>query len=209
LAYLVLAAGGTQRGTAEETSWEVEADLFSLNVLSQVGLAKAALPALRAGRGRIVVIASAAGKLASPGQAAYAASKHALLGFFASLRTELAQDAVGVTLVCPGPVATGAPGQPRVTFGATLAASSLGGAAPGASTAADAAARLAVPRCAALTLDAAGHGVREAWLGRHPVLALLFVAQFAPSLAAGLLDKVGPKRVRAMREGASMYALRP
>lgn len=209
LSYLVLAAGGTQRSTAEETSGEVETDLFRLNVLSQVGLAKAALPSLRQGGGRIVVLASAAGKLASPGQAAYAASKHAVVGYFASLRTELAKEAVGVTLVCPGPVATGAPGQPRVTFGATLAASSLGGSAPGASTAPDASARLGVTRCAALTLDAAGHGVREAWLGRHPVLALLLVAQYAPSLAAGLLDKVGPKRVRAMREGGSMYALRP
>jgi dehydrogenase/reductase SDR family protein 7 len=211
LSYLFLLAGGTQRSAAEETSGEVEADMFALNCLSLMALTKAALPALQAAtRSRIVVLSSAAGKLASPGQAGYAGSKHALNGFFGSLRAELASTSVRVTLVCPGPVATGAPGQPRVTFGATLGASTLGGS--DAVSAAGAAgtketARLPVSRAAALTVAAAAHGVREAWLAKHPVLLLLFLTQYAPLLGAAIVDKVGPKRVRAARQGGDMYAL--
>ena len=218
VAYMFLAAGGTQRAAAEDTSAEVDAELFALNTLSLMSLAKAALPALRAGPapGRLVVFSSAAGKLASPGQAGYAASKHALNGFFASLRAEMAQRRVRVTLLCPGPVATGAPGQARLSFGASLAASQLDAAAANAATPAlspaeaarDARARLAVPRAVELALAASAHGVPEAWLARHPVLALLYVAQYAPTLAAAVLDRVGPKRVAAARAGGSMYSQR-
>lgn len=218
VAFLFLAAGGTQRAAAEETSADVDAELLSLNTLSLLSLAKAALPCLRCGPapGRVVVFSSAAGKLGSPGQAGYAASKHALNGFFSSLRAELAQRNVRVTLLCPGPCATGAPGQARLTFGASLAASQLDAASANAAqpalTAAeatrDARARMAVPRCVRLALAAAAHGVGEAWLARHPVLALLYVNQYAPTLAALALDRVGPKRVEAARLGGSMYSQR-
>jgi dehydrogenase/reductase SDR family protein 7 len=224
VSYLFLAAGGTQRAAAEDTSPEVDADMFALNVTALLSLTKAALPALASaaaecGEARIVVLSSAASRLPSPGQAGYAGTKHALNGFFGSLRAELAAKRVGVTLVCPGPVATGAPGQPRVTFGATLAASQLSAAAPppqdaaaaaaaAAAAKADAKTRLPVPRCAELVVSAAGHGVREAWLGRHPILALLYISQYAPALGAAIIDKVGPKRVAAARDGSSMYTQR-
>jgi hypothetical protein len=132
-----------------------------------------------------------------------------------ALRAELAGRHCHVTTVCPGPVASGAPGQPRVTFGATLAGSHLGAAgttqtspADGTADPGDAKARLPLQRCAALTLAAAGHGVREAWLARHPVLLLLYITQMAPSLGAAIIDKVGPKRVAAARSGGNMYAAR-
>ncbi len=218
VAYLFLAAGGTQRAAAEDTGADVDAELFALNTLSLMSLAKAALPALRSGEapGRLVVFSSAAGKLASPGQAGYAASKHALNGFFASLRAEMAARRVRVTLLCPGPAATGAPGQARLTFGASLATSQLDAAAANAAAPAlspaeaarDAKARLPVPRAVDLALAAAAHGVSEAWMARHPVLALLYVAQYAPTLAAKVLDRVGPKRVEAARAGGSMYSQR-
>jgi short-subunit dehydrogenase len=53
-----------------------------------------------------VVISSLAGKLPVPGRAAYAASKHALHGFFDALRGELYQYGIAVTIVCPGFVHT-------------------------------------------------------------------------------------------------------
>ena len=233
LAYCFLLAGGTQRAAAEDTQPAVDARLMQLNALSLMALAKAALPAMRlAPRSRVVVVSSAAGKLASPGQAGYAASKHALNGFFSSLRSELAGSKVGVTVVCPGPVATGAPGQPRVTFGATMAASSLGGKAESAGQAAGTQekARLSVTTASAWTLAAGAHGVREAWyvqgvahrahhpsdllssphgalrrVARHPILLLLCISQYCPSLAGAIIDARGPKRVLAAREGGDMY----
>ncbi len=60
-----------------------------------------ALPHLKARRGRIVVVSSLAGLTGVPTRTGYAASKHALHGFFDSLRIELAGSGVSVTLACP------------------------------------------------------------------------------------------------------------
>ncbi|MCM2270792.1 MAG: SDR family oxidoreductase, partial [Thermoanaerobaculia bacterium] len=59
------------------------------------------LPHLKASRGRIVVVSSLAGLTGVPTRTGYAAAKHALHGFFDSLRCELAGSGVAVTLVCP------------------------------------------------------------------------------------------------------------
>ena len=64
--------------------------MFALNALGPIRLTQAALPhMLRRGRGRLVVIASMAAKVPSPGQAVYTAAKMALWGYFASLATEV------------------------------------------------------------------------------------------------------------------------
>jgi short-subunit dehydrogenase len=65
-----------------------------------------ALPHLKKSQGRIVAISSLAGKTGLPGRSGYAASKHAIIGFFDTLRMELAGDGVSVTTICPGFVAT-------------------------------------------------------------------------------------------------------
>jgi short-subunit dehydrogenase len=76
--------------------------LMAVNYLGAVYCTHAALPALRASRGRIVVVSSLVGKTGVPTRSGYAASKHALHGFFDSLRIELHGTGVSVTLVCPG-----------------------------------------------------------------------------------------------------------
>jgi len=70
-----------------------------------------ALPHLRATKGRIVVVVSGGGKFPSPGLCGYGASKHALVGFFDSLRIELKRSGVSVTAVYPDWVATGISGR--------------------------------------------------------------------------------------------------
>jgi short-subunit dehydrogenase len=65
-----------------------------------------AIPHLKASRGAIVVVSSMYGLLTAPYQTAYSASKHALSGFFDSLRPELAAHSVSITLHHPGGVAT-------------------------------------------------------------------------------------------------------
>ena len=70
-------------------------------------LAKAVLPILLAQRsGSIVAVSSVMGYVGVPRRAAYAASKHALRGWFDSLRAEVGPQGVHVCLVCPGYVAT-------------------------------------------------------------------------------------------------------
>jgi short-subunit dehydrogenase len=75
--------------------------LLATNYLGPVYLTAAALPALKAARGLIVAVASMAGLTGVPERTGYAASKHALVGFFESLRIELAGSGVAITLIAP------------------------------------------------------------------------------------------------------------
>ncbi|NDB35500.1 MAG: SDR family NAD(P)-dependent oxidoreductase [Flavobacteriia bacterium] len=68
--------------------------------------AQALLPSLREVKGQIVVISSISGKFGFFLRSAYAASKHALHGFFESLALEEASHGITVTMVCPGKIKT-------------------------------------------------------------------------------------------------------
>jgi short-subunit dehydrogenase len=75
--------------------------LMRVNYLGGVYQSYYALPALKASRGQIVAVASVAGLTGVPLRTAYAASKHAMVGFFESLRIELRGTGVDVTIVAP------------------------------------------------------------------------------------------------------------
>lgn len=75
--------------------------LMRVNYLGCVYLTHHALPELRKSRGRIAVVASLAGLTGVPTRTAYAASKHAVFGFFDSLRVELRGSGVTVTMLAP------------------------------------------------------------------------------------------------------------
>ena len=75
--------------------------LMRTNYLGAAWLTWRALPALTAARGRIVAISSLAGLVGVPTRTGYSASKHAMIGFFDSLRIELADKGVSVTVVAP------------------------------------------------------------------------------------------------------------
>ncbi len=79
----------------------VFARLLATNYLGAVYATAAALSALKASRGLIVAVASVAGLTGVPERSGYAASKHAMVGFFESLRIELAGSGVDVTIVAP------------------------------------------------------------------------------------------------------------
>jgi NAD(P)-dependent dehydrogenase (short-subunit alcohol dehydrogenase family) len=79
---------------------------FDVNVLGQVAVMQALLPALRAARGRIVFLSSVGGRVAMAFTAPYAASKHAIEAIGDALRVELATSGVQVALIEPGSVAT-------------------------------------------------------------------------------------------------------
>lgn len=86
-----------------------EADILAqlhTNLTAPILLTRALLPAMIArGRGAIVMVSSLSGKSATPYNAIYAATKHGLNGFTASLRLELADTGVTAGVVCPGFVA--------------------------------------------------------------------------------------------------------
>lgn len=99
---LVLNAGGTMWSRLDELEdAEVLERLMRVNYLGAAWLTRRALPALVAAQGRIVAIASIAGLVGIPTRTGYAASKHAMFGFYDSLRVELADRGVSVTIVAP------------------------------------------------------------------------------------------------------------
>jgi len=100
-------AGVTQRSLAKETTIETTEKLFALDFFSPIYLTQHLLPYLNE-PANITVISSVAGKLGSPYRSTYAAAKHALHGYFDSLRAELHKEnkKIQVLIVCPGFVKT-------------------------------------------------------------------------------------------------------
>ena len=80
--------------------------IMRVNYLGSVWCTHYALPHLKRSRGRIVGVSSLTGKTGVPTRSGYAASKHAMTGFFDSIRIELEDEGVSVTMVYPGFVAT-------------------------------------------------------------------------------------------------------
>jgi short-subunit dehydrogenase len=74
---------------------------MEVNYLAPVRLTALALPHLKKTRGLVVAVASLAGLTGVPERSAYAGSKHAMIGFFDSLRIELAGSGVDVSVVTP------------------------------------------------------------------------------------------------------------
>ncbi|MBX2946698.1 MAG: SDR family oxidoreductase [Cyclobacteriaceae bacterium] len=104
---LVNNAGVSHWTKVKDLSLDVIHKIFNVNFFGGIALTKAVLPLMLANkRGHIVVISSVLGKMVVQKQAAYNASKHALHGFYDTLRLEVAPDGVGVLLVCPGFVRT-------------------------------------------------------------------------------------------------------
>jgi short-subunit dehydrogenase len=81
--------------------------IMDVNYMGAVYCTRHALPFLRESKGRIVGISSLAGRTGVPTRTGYSASKHAMTGFFDSLRIELDGSGVTVTMIYPGFVATG------------------------------------------------------------------------------------------------------
>jgi len=104
---LVNNGGISQRSLAKDTAIAVDKRIMDINYLGTVALTKAVLPHFIENQsGQFVVTTSIVGKVATPLRSSYAASKHALHGFFDSLRAENHKNNITVTLVCPGFVNT-------------------------------------------------------------------------------------------------------
>jgi short-subunit dehydrogenase len=104
---LVNNGGISQRSLATETQISVDKKIMEINYTGTVALTKTILPHfIDNQKGQIVVTTSIVGLIGSPLRSTYAASKHALHGFFDSLRAEVYDDNIAVTLICPGFVST-------------------------------------------------------------------------------------------------------
>jgi 3-oxoacyl-[acyl-carrier protein] reductase len=104
---LVNNAGLAHFAPVAEMSVEQFDETMAVNVRGIFLMTKAFLPGmLERGSGHIINIASLAGRNPVPGGAAYAASKHAVLGFSKSLFGEVRKRGIRVVAICPGSVVT-------------------------------------------------------------------------------------------------------
>jgi short-subunit dehydrogenase len=104
---LVNNAGMSHWSKLKDTSLDVVKRIMDVNFMGAVGLTHAVLPSmLQRKQGQIIVVSSILGKMITPKQGVYNASKHALMGYFDTLRAEVKGEGVKVLIVCPGFVRT-------------------------------------------------------------------------------------------------------
>ena len=165
-------AGVSQRSCAAETSYRVDELLMRTNYLGPLALTKALLPSMRAGRqGHFIVVTSVLGKIGLPGRSGYCASKHALHGFFETIRAELWRDGIRVTLVLPGWVRT------NVSINALTGSGKANG-----KMEQGTAGGVTADFCAERIVSAAASGKAEVAVVRLTERAALYVSRFAPSM---------------------------
>ena len=155
--------------------------IMRVNFLGSVWCTAAALPHLRETRGRLVAVASLTALSGVPTRTAYAASKHAMRGFFDSLRIELAGSGVSVTVAYPGFVRTsvasralGADGRPVIDRHVQEARA------------------MSAERCAQLVLRAADARAREVVMtarGRVGRWLKLLAPDFVDRMAARAIER--------------------
>lgn len=175
---LVNCGGISQRSLAMETSLEVDKQLMAVNFFGTIALTKALLPSMLTHQlGHIVTVTSLTGKFGSPMRSTYSASKHALHGFFDSLRAELAHTPLRFTLVCPGFVRT------------NVSVNALTGSGRPQGTMDDATENGLAPEVAARhILRAIEHGKEEIWIGGKEVLGV-YLKRFFPAWFSKVLAK--------------------
>jgi NAD(P)-dependent dehydrogenase (short-subunit alcohol dehydrogenase family) len=98
---LINNAGITHFSSVADVALETISQVMAVNFTGAAICTKAALPDLLERRGQVVVLSSVAGFAPLYGRCAYSASKHALHGFFETLRSEVSEQGVNVLIVCP------------------------------------------------------------------------------------------------------------
>lgn len=104
---LILNGGISQRSLIRETPIEIDRKIMETDYFGAIATTKAVLASmLERKKGHIVVLSSIVGIFGFPQRSAYSAAKHALHGFFETLRAEEEGNGIKVTIVCPGRILT-------------------------------------------------------------------------------------------------------
>lgn len=179
---LVNNAGVSQRAPALETTEEAARAIMDVNFFAPIELARAVIPSMiQAGGGQIVVVSSVTGHVGTPMRSTYAASKHALQGYFDSLRAELHDTGVSVTMIAPGFIAT------DITRAAITADGS-----PLGQMQQDTADGMDPAECAEAIVRATAARKREVLVGGKEILAV-YLKRFLPGLTAKVVRNAVPK----------------
>eukprot|EP01062_Namystynia_karyoxenos_P059193 TRINITY_DN50628_c0_g1_i1.p1 TRINITY_DN50628_c0_g1~~TRINITY_DN50628_c0_g1_i1.p1 ORF type:complete len:341 (+),score=65.92 TRINITY_DN50628_c0_g1_i1:92-1114(+) len=192
--HLVLNAGKGQRAVALEAPFNDTRELMELNYLATVHLARLLVPPMVARHtGLVTVVSSVMGKIGAPLGSSYAASKHALHGYFDALRAELGDSGVGVHLTCPGPVVSeiGQAALRSPTDKADHTAENQG--------------KMATQRCTRLMLGAMAWRLQESWISTQPALVFTYWRQYHPWTFGLVSTRFGPERVKGYKQGSAGF----
>lgn len=172
---MVHCGGISQRSLAIETDLEVDRRVMEIDYFGTVALTKALLPHfVREKSGHFVVVTSLMGLFSSPLRSGYCGAKHALHGFFESLRAEHYKDGIDITMVCPGFIHT------SISLNAVVGDGSHQG-----TMDAKTGAGLSPETCAKRMIKAVERRKSQVLIGRFEI-AGAYISRFAP----GLLRKI-------------------
>jgi len=164
-------AAVSQRAFAAAAPYAMDELIMRTNYLGPIALTKSLLPSMRSRqRGHFVVVSSVLGKFGLPRRSGYCASKHALHGFFDSLRAEVANEGIRVTLALPGWVRT------NISINALTAEGPQGTMDPGT------AGGVTPEFCAEKIFAGAASGAAEVHIVQLKEYAALYLSRFAPGL---------------------------
>ena len=196
--HVFLNAGMAVRDRVIRTRPEMIRKVMDVNFMANVVITRTLLPLMIArGGGQYIVTSSLSGKFGVPQLSAYAASKHALHGFFESLRAESESQGIRVTLAVVGLVKT------HITLNA------LQGDGSRYDRMEESIARGITPeRCAMKILAAAARSDREVLVGGAEVLSVL-VKRFFPSLHSWLMARHPVRRLRNLLGTGKVPTERP
>ncbi|XP_055375266.1 dehydrogenase/reductase SDR family member 7 [Condylostylus longicornis] len=189
---LVNNAGRSQRAEWDKIDIQVDRDLFELDVFSVINLSRVVVRYFKqcaGGIGHIAITSSGAGLTALPFSASYCGAKHALHGYFASLKVE--EQKIDVTVFCPGPIATdflqeSFTADPNKKYGERIASDDR---------------RMTAERCGHLFAVALANKTYQSWVGLFPVSLLLYITQYFPNLRLMVMKILGTRGIKKIREG--------
>ncbi|MDY0199039.1 MAG: SDR family oxidoreductase [Tenuifilaceae bacterium] len=178
--FLLVNNGGiSQRALAHETSVEIDRKIMEIDYFSYVILTKTVLPGMiEANQGFIAATSSISGKFGFPLRSAYAAAKHAIQGFFETLRIELKPYNISITIAYPG----------RVNTNISLNAILKDGRAHGKMDDGQAGG-MSAERCAKIYLKAIAKGKPEVLIGGKELL-MVHVKRLFPSIFFKVINKI-------------------
>lgn len=178
---LVNNGGISQRSLVVETPLDIDRKIMQVDYFSGVQLAKAVLPSMLARKkGQFVAISSIVGVFGFPQRSAYSAAKHAMHGFYETLRAENKASDIRVTVVCPG----------RILTNVSLHALKADGAEYGVMDHAQANG-ISAEECARRIMKGVKRGKKEMYVCRKDVLMVYF-RRYIPALYYILVSKVKP-----------------
>ncbi|KAJ1532338.1 hypothetical protein ONE63_000944 [Megalurothrips usitatus] len=194
-------AGRSQRASWESIESAVDRQVFEINVFSVISLSRIAVQYfLEQGSGHLAVTSSIAGVVGVPFSGSYTGSKHAIHGYYESLRTErMTNPEIRISLLCPGPVFTNFLSQSFTnkdgeSFGQDVSPTDN---------------RMTAERCAHLFAVALANNLDEAWMAPFPVVPIAYLFSYFPNIARGVAYLMGVKRFQKLRDSRESVPTEP